>query len=249
MTAIITGSSRGIGRAIAQRMAEHGANVVISSRKADACEIVADEINRKWSPYGGCAAAIPCHIGHIDEVEALASQTTERFGKIDVLVCNAAVSPYYGPSRDIPDSAFDRIMEYNVRSNFRLCHLVAPGMAERRCGSIIIVSSIRGMRANATLGVYGISKAADMQLVRVLAVEYGPYNVRANAIAPGLIRTDFARAQLENPENLKRHTSTTALYRVGEPDEIAGTAVMLASKAGSFITGQTIVVDGGHRPT
>jgi NAD(P)-dependent dehydrogenase (short-subunit alcohol dehydrogenase family) len=245
MTAVITGSTKGIGKAIAERMAEQGANVVVSSRKADACEAVAAEINEKWAKGGNRAAAIPCHIGHKEQLQALVDQSTETFGKIDVLVCNAAVNPYFGPSRDIPDSAFDRIMECNVRSNFWLCHMVAPQMMERKDGSMIIVSSIGGLRGSATLGVYGISKAADMQLARVLAVEYGPHNIRANVIAPGLIRTDFARALWEDPDNLKRRTATTPLRRIGEPDEIAGAAIMLASKAGGFVSGQTIVVDGG----
>jgi NAD(P)-dependent dehydrogenase (short-subunit alcohol dehydrogenase family) len=245
MTAVITGSTKGIGKAIAERMAEQGANVVVSSRKADACEAVAAEINGKWAKGDNRAAAIPCHIGHKEQLQALVDQSTETFGKIDVLVCNAAVNPYFGPSRDIPDSAFDRIMECNVRSNFWLCHMVAPQMMERKDGSMIIVSSIGGLRGSATLGVYGISKAADMQLARVLAVEYGPHNIRANVIAPGLIRTDFARALWEDPDNLKRRTATTPLRRIGEPDEIAGAAIMLASKAGGFVSGQTIVVDGG----
>jgi NAD(P)-dependent dehydrogenase (short-subunit alcohol dehydrogenase family) len=222
LTAVITGSTKGIGKAIAERMAEQGANVVVSSRKADACEAVAAEINEKWAKGGNRAAAIPCHIGHKDQLQALVDKSTETFGKIDVLVCNAAVNPYFGPSRDISDSAFDRIMECNVRSNFWLCHMAARQMADRKDGSIIIISSIGGFR-----------------------VEYGPDNVRANVIAPGLVRTDFARALWEDPENLKRRTATAPLRRIGEPDEIAGAAIMLASKAGSFITGQTITVDGG----
>ena len=245
MTAVITGSTKGIGKAIAERMAEQGANVVVSSRKADACETVAAEINEKWAKGGNRAAAIPCHIGQKEQLQVLVDRSTETFGQIDVLVCNAAVNPYFGPSRDIPDSAFDRIMECNVRSNFWLCHMAAPQMVERKDGSIIIVSSIGGFRGSATLGVYGISKAADMQLARVLAVEYGPHNIRANVIAPGLIRTDFARALWEDPDNLKRRTATTPLRRIGEPDEIAGAAIMLATKAGAYISGQTIVVDGG----
>lgn len=247
MTAVITGSTKGIGRAIAERMAEHGANVVISSRKADACDAAAAQINEKWVKGGNKAVSIPCHIGRREQLQALVEDSTKTFGKIDVLVCNAAVNPYFGPSKDIPDSAFDRIMECNVRSNFWLCHMVLPQMVERKDGSVIIVSSIGGLRGSPTLGVYGISKAADMQLARVLASEYGPHNIRANAIAPGLIRTDFARALWEDPENLKRRTATTPLRRIGEPDEIAGAAVMLATKAGSFITGQTIVIDGGIR--
>lgn len=247
MTAVITGATKGIGKAIAQRMAEHGANVVVSSRKVDACEAVAAEINKDWVKGGNKAVAIPCHIGHKEQLQALVDRSLDAFGRIDTLVCNAAVNPYFGPTKDIPDSAFDKIMETNVRSNFWLCHMVLPQMVEREDGSIIIVSSIGGFRGSSTLGIYGISKAADMQLARVLAAEYGPHNIRANAIAPGLIRTDFARALWEDPENLKRRTATTPLRRIGEPDEVAGAAVMLASKAGSFITGQTIVIDGGIR--
>lgn len=244
-TAVITGSTKGIGKAIAERLAEHGANVVISSRKEDACAAVAEEINAKWAKTGNTAIPIPCNIGHKEQLQALTDKSLEAFGKIDVLVCNAAVNPYFGPSKDIPDTAFDRIMESNIRSNFWLCNMVLPQMVERKDGSIIIVSSIGGLRGNTTLGAYGISKAADMQLARMLAVEYGPHNIRANAIAPGLVRTDFARALWEDPENLKRRTATTPLRRIGEPDEIAGVAVMLASAAGSFITGQTLIVDGG----
>jgi len=244
-TAVITGSTKGIGKAIAQRMAEHGANVVVSSRKEDACKEVADEINATWAKKGNKAVPIPCHIGHKEQLQGLVDKSTAAFGKIDILVCNAAVNPYYGPSKDIPDSAFDRIMESNIRSNFWLCHMALPQMVERKDGAIIIVSSLGGLRGNTTLGAYGISKAADMQIARMIAVEYGPHNIRANAIAPGLIRTDFARALWEDPENLKRRTATTPLRRIGEPDEVAGVAVMLASPAGNFISGQTIVIDGG----
>jgi NAD(P)-dependent dehydrogenase (short-subunit alcohol dehydrogenase family) len=246
-TAVITGSTKGIGKAIAERMAEHGANVVVSSRKADACEAVAADINENWAKNGNKAVPIPCHIGHKEQLQQLVDRSTETFGKIDVLVCNAAVNPYFGPSKDIPDEAFDRIMDCNIKSNFWLCNMVVPQMIDRKDGSIIIVSSIGGFKGSPSLGAYGISKAADMQLARVLAVEYGPHNVRANAIAPGLIRTDFARALWEDPDNLKKRTATTPLRRIGESDEIAGVAVMLATKAGSFLTGQTITVDGGIR--
>jgi NAD(P)-dependent dehydrogenase (short-subunit alcohol dehydrogenase family) len=246
-TAVITGSTKGIGKAIAERMAEHGANVVVSSRKADACDAVAADINENWAKNGNKAVPIPCHIGHKEQLQQLVDRSTETFGKIDVLVCNAAVNPYFGPSKDIPDEAFDRIMECNIKSNFWLCNMVVPQMIDRKDGSIIIVSSIGGFKGSPSLGAYGISKAADMQLARVLAVEYGPHNVRANAIAPGLIRTDFARALWEDPDNLKKRTATTPLRRIGESDEIAGVAVMLATKAGSFLTGQTITVDGGIR--
>jgi len=239
--AVVTGSTKGIGLAIAQRMAEHGAKVVISSRKGDVCETVAARIRDK----GGQAVAIPCHVAHKDQLQALVDGAIAHWGGIDVLVGNAGVNPYFGPAAGMPDEAYERIMGANVRSNFWLCNMVAPHMAERGGGAIIIISSIGGLRGSAKLGVYAISKAADMQLVRNVAVEWGPKNVRANCIAPGLVRTDFARALWEDPVNYKKRTRDTPLQRIGEPDEIAGAAVFLASAAGSFTTGQTIVIDGG----
>ena len=239
--AVITGSSKGIGRAIAERMAEHGARVVISSRKQDACEVVAAGIR----DAGGEAIAVACNIGRKDELQTLVRRTMAEWGRIDTLVCNAAVNPYYGPSASIPDDAWDRIMGSNIRSNHWLCTMVLPGMAERGEGSVIIVSSIAGLRGTATLGAYGVSKAADMQLARNLAVEWGPRGIRANCIAPGLVRTDFARALWEDPENLERRMADTPLRRIGEPDEIAGAAVFLAAASGRFMTGQTMVIDGG----
>jgi NAD(P)-dependent dehydrogenase (short-subunit alcohol dehydrogenase family) len=239
--AVVTGSTKGIGLAIAQRMAEHGAKVVISSRKADVCETVAAGIREK----GGQAIAIPCHVAHKDQLQALVDGTIAQWGGIDILVGNAGVNPYFGPAAGMPDKAYERIMGANVRSNFWLCNMVAPHMAERGGGAIIIISSIGGLRGSSKLGVYAISKAADMQLVRNVAVEWGPKNVRANCIAPGLVRTDFARALWEDPVNYRKRTRDTPLQRIGEPDEIAGAAVFLASAAGSFTTGQTIVIDGG----
>lgn len=239
--AVITGSSRGIGRAIAERMAEHGARVVVSSRKADACEAVAEAIRGR----GGEALVMPCNISRKEELQGLVDATLARWGRIDALVCNAAVNPHFGPSATIPDDAWDRIMASNIRSNHWLCNMALPGMAERGAGSVVVVSSIAGLRGSTSLGAYGISKAADMQLVRNLAVEWGPRGIRANCIAPGLVRTDFARALWEDPANLARRTRDTPLQRIGEPDEIAGAAVFLASAAGSFMTGQTIVIDGG----
>jgi NAD(P)-dependent dehydrogenase (short-subunit alcohol dehydrogenase family) len=241
--AIITGSSRGIGRAIAERMAEQGAKVVISSRKAAACEEAAQAINATRG--AGTALAIPANISSKDDLARLVAGTREAFGRIDILVCNAASNPYYGPMAGISDEQFRKILDNNVIANHWLVQMVAPEMIERRDGAIVIVSSIGGLRGSPVIGAYNISKAADFQLARNLAVELGPHNVRVNCIAPGLIRTDFARALWENPDTLGHYTATTPLRRIGEPDEIAGVAVMLASRAGSFITGQGIVVDGG----
>ena len=244
--AVITGSSRGIGRAIAEHMALHGANVVISSRKAEACQEVADDINAKLGEGApNRAVVIPAHIGDKAALQGLVDQTHEQLGQIDVLVCNAAVNPYYGPSKDIPDTAFEKIMQCNVLSNHWLCHMVLPEMEARGDGSVIIVSSVGGLHASTVIGTYNISKAADFQMVRNLAAEYGPAGIRVNAIAPGLIRTDFAKALWENPKTLERVTSTVPLRRIGEPEEIAGVAVFLASRAGAYATGQNWVVDGG----
>jgi NAD(P)-dependent dehydrogenase (short-subunit alcohol dehydrogenase family) len=240
-TALITGSSRGIGRAIAERMAEAGANVVISSRKLDVCEEVVQGIRKA----GGNATAVACNISNKPELEALVAATRKAYGKIDILVCNAAVNPHHGPSQEIPDSAFEKVLDCNIRSNHWLCQLVIPEMAERGDGAVIIVSSIGGLKGSSSLGTYGLSKAADMALARNLAVEWGPRNVRVNCIAPGLVRTDFAKALWENPKTYEASITRYPLRRIGEPDEIAGTAIFLASKAGSFVTGQTIVVDGG----
>jgi NAD(P)-dependent dehydrogenase (short-subunit alcohol dehydrogenase family) len=240
-TALITGSSRGIGRAIAERMAEAGARVVVSSRKLDACEEVVAGIRKA----GGDATAIACNISNKDELSTLVTRTREVYGKIDILVCNAAVNPHFGPTQEIPDSAFQKVLDCNIRSNHWLCQLVVPEMAERKDGVVLIVSSIGGLKGSSSLGTYGLSKAADMALARNLAVEWGPHNVRVNCIAPGLVRTDFARALWENPQIYEQTIHRYPLRRIGEPDEIAGTAVFLSAKAGSFITGQTIVVDGG----
>jgi NAD(P)-dependent dehydrogenase (short-subunit alcohol dehydrogenase family) len=191
------------------------------------------------------AHPVACNINLREQLESLVAQTRAKWGKIDVLVCNAAVNPVFGSMSQIPDEAFDKIMGANVRSNHQLCNMVIPEMVARRDGSIIIVSSIGGLRGSPVLGAYCISKAADFQLARNIAVEFGAHNVRANCIAPGLIKTDFAKALWDNPEILSRSTSTSPLKRIGEPDEIAGAAVFLASKAAAFMTGQAIVVDGG----
>jgi NAD(P)-dependent dehydrogenase (short-subunit alcohol dehydrogenase family) len=241
--AIITGSSRGIGRAIAIRMAEQGAKVVVSSRKEQACADVVAEINAAQGE--GSAIAVPANISSKEDLQRLVDATNAAFGRIDILVCNAASNPYYGPMSGISDEQFRKILDNNVLANHWLIGMVAPQMIERRDGAIIIVSSIGGLRGSPVIGAYNVSKAADMQLARNLAVEYGPHNVRVNCIAPGLIKTDFARALWEDPERLKEVNERAPLRRIGDPDEIAGTAIYLASRAGSFVTGQNIVVDGG----
>ncbi len=240
--AVITGSSRGIGRAIAERMAEQGAKVVISSRKAGPCEEVANLINETRP---GHAIAVPANISSKEDLQRLVDETRKAFGKIDILVCNAASNPFYGSQLDITDDAFRKILDNNIVANNWLIGMVAPEMRERRDGSIIIVSSIGGLRGSTTIGAYCISKAADMQLARNLAHELGPDNVRVNCIAPGLVKTDFARALWDTPEGEKRASSGTPLRRLGEPDDLAGAAIYLASRAGAWTTGQTIVVDGG----
>ena len=241
--AVVTGSSRGIGRAIALRMAEQGARVVVSSRKAEACAAVLKEIH---DAHGADRAiAVPANISAKEDLARLIGETQDRLGPVDVLVCNAASNPYYGPLADIRDDQFRKILDNNILSNHWLIQLAAPGMIARRDGSIILVSSIGGLKGSPVIGAYNVSKAAELQLARNYAVEYGPHNVRINCICPGLIRTDFARALWENPTTLEAATKGAPLRRIGEPDEIAGAAVFLASAAGRFVTGQALVVDGG----
>ncbi len=239
--ALITGSSRGIGKAIAEAMAAAGAKVVISSRKAEPCAAVAQVICES----GAEAIAIPCNISKRNELEVLVDKTLAHWGQIDVLVCNAGINPHHGPLRDISDEAYDAIMNTNVKNTLWLCNRVIPQMAERKDGVVIIVSSIAALKGTRRLGAYAMSKATHMQLARNLALEWGHANVRVNCIAPGLVRTHMARALWEDPENYAKALKNYPLGRIGEPEDIAGAAVFLAARAGSFITGQTIVIDGG----
>ncbi len=240
--AVVTGSSRGIGRAIAEAFARAGAKVVVSSRSREACE----PVTGKLLAEGLTAMTLPCHIGRKAELEELVSRTREAWGEVDVLVCNAAINPAYGPLSELSDDAFDKIMATNVRSTFQLCNMVLPGMAAAGGGAVILLSSIAALRGNGVIGAYGMSKAAEAALARNLAVEWGPSKIRVNAIAPGLVRTDFARALWEDPVRLERAETRTPLRRIGEPDDIAGVALFLASEAGAYVTGQTIVADGGE---
>jgi NAD(P)-dependent dehydrogenase (short-subunit alcohol dehydrogenase family) len=240
--ALITGSSRGIGRAIALRMAEHGARVVISSRKMDACDAVAREINAE---HPGHAIAVRANISSKEDLAQLVAETRNAFGKIDVLVSNAASNPYFGPMAGISDEVFRKTLDSNLLSTHWLVSMVAAEMIERREGSVIIVSSVGGLRGSKKLGVYNITKAADIQLARNLAVELGPHNIRTNCIAPGLVRTNFSRALWDDQENLAGALSVIPLGRIAEADDIAGAALFLASAAGRYVNGETIVVDGG----
>ncbi|WP_395709277.1 SDR family NAD(P)-dependent oxidoreductase [Reyranella sp.] len=239
--AVVTGSSKGIGKSIALHLALQGAKVVVSSRKAPVCEETAAEIRKA----GGDATVIPCNISQKEQCENLIAETRRQLGPVDVLVCNAATNPYYGPTEKMPDEVFMKIMQNNILSNIWLINLCLPDMRAKKDGSIMIVSSIGGVRASTVIGAYCISKAADMQLARNLAAELGPDNIRINTIAPGLVRTDFAKALWDDPKYLEKRLVTAPLRRIGEPDDIGGIAVMLAGKAGAFITGQTIIADGG----
>jgi dehydrogenase/reductase SDR family member 4 len=239
--ALITGSSRGIGKAIAEEMSRAGAKVVISSRKKEACDLVRDEIIAR----GAEALSLPCNIGQKEQVEELVRATLEHYGRIDILVCNAAVNPFYGSLSKLDDDAWDKIMISNVKSSWWFSKLVTPHMIERGSGNIILLSSIAAFKSTPVLGAYGISKAAEAQLARNLALELGPKGIRVNAIAPGLVKTDFAKALWSNPTILQSVEQRAPLRRIGQPVEIAGIAVFLASAAASFVTGQLIVADGG----
>ena len=240
--AIITGSSRGIGQAIAEEMADHGAKIVITSRNIGPCEDVAEIVNAK---HPGAAIAVASSLSSKESLQAMVNAGRAAFGKVDVLVCNAASNPHYGPMATITDEQFRKTLDHNIVAQHWLISMVAPEMLARKSGSIIIVSSIGGLRGTAILGAYAITKAADIQMTKNLAREFGPSNVRINSIAPGLVRTDFAKALWENPDNLKASVDNACLGRIGEPHEIAGAAGFLGSDASSFMTGQTIVLDGG----
>ena len=236
------GEIRAAHRALARR---HHPDLVTDPAERRRAERRMAAINGACAGAGGEAISVPANIGHKEQLQNLVDRTREAWGRIDIVVCNAAVNPYYGPMSGISIEAYDKTMNSNVRSNLWLCNMVLPQMAERRDGSIIIISSIAGLAGSADIGVYGISKAAESQLARNLAVEWAGHNIRANSIAPGLVKTDFARALWEDPERRAKALEGYPLGRLGEPEDIAGAAVFLAARAGQWLTGQTIVIDGG----
>jgi NAD(P)-dependent dehydrogenase (short-subunit alcohol dehydrogenase family) len=239
--ALVTGSTRGIGFAVAEALAQHGAAVMVSSRKPDATARARDALRAR----GLRAAGTPCNVADKDQLRALVDATVVEFGGIDVLVCSAGVNVHFGPLAEIGDDAYERIMGTNVRSTLWLANMALPKIAERGGGAVIIVASIAALAGTKWLGAYGISKAAGIALARNLAVEWGPRGVRVNCIAPGIIKTDFAKALYDDPAAEARAVTKYPLGRLGEPADVASAAVFLASRAGAFVTGQTIVIDGG----
>jgi len=237
--ALVTGATRGIGRSIAEELARAGASIALCSRNADACESTQKEFSRQ----GFDTLAMACNVSRKEDLQALVDATLDRWRRIDVVVANAAANPYYGPLTGISDEAFDKIFANNVKSVLWLAAMTLPRMTNG--GSFIVVGSIGGLLANTVIGAYGISKAAGHHLVRNLAAEWGPKNVRVNAIAPGLVKTEFARALWEDEKRSAERIAATPLRRLGEPRDIGGIAVFLASDAAAFITGQVIVADGG----
>ena len=238
---LLTGATGGIGRAMAELCAAAGADLVLSSHEADPCE----ELAAQLVAAGTRALALPADLREPEAPARLVAAACERFGRIDVLLANAGIAGRAGPSHTLAEAEFDELLEVNLRPVVRLCAEVAPRMAEQRGGSIVLTSSIAGLRGNRAIGAYGMTKAAVSQLARNLAVEYGPFNVRANSLAPGLISTSWAGQILSNPAASERRLGLTPLRRIGEPREVAAAALFLAAAGGGFVTGQTLVVDGG----
>ncbi|WP_439487104.1 SDR family NAD(P)-dependent oxidoreductase [Blastomonas fulva] len=241
-TALVTGASRGIGLATARMFSEAGAHVVLSSNETEECERIVAE----WSAAGRPAVGIGCDVTQKAEIERLVDQSVAALGRIDILMCNAGAAPHFGPLAEASDEDYDVTMTVNLRHSIWLTNLVAPQMAAQGSGSIVLMSSIAALRGAHRIGLYSMAKSAILQLARNLALEWGGANVRANSIAPGLIQTNFASGILDNPAVLDTRLKATPLGRLGQADEIAATALFLASPAASFITGQNIVVDGGQ---
>ena len=240
--AIVTGSSRGLGLASAKGLAEHGAKVVISGRRADACEAAVADIRAA----GGEAMAVPCHIGRKDELQHMVDAANATWGRVDIVMANAAIHPWTGSMLDLQDETFNKFMQVNVQSSIWLAQMTVPGMSERGYGRFILVASIVGLLGDPVTGTYGLTKAADMQFVRNMANEFASQGITANCIAPGTFKTEMARSQWEDESMVRWYKGRNPSRRFGEVEEIAGLAVLLASPSGGYINGQTIAVDGGH---
>ena len=239
--AIVTGSSKGIGRSIAQGLAENGAKVVVSSRKQEAVDAVASA----FSNQGMEAIGIACHIGDAAQRQNLVDETLKSYGRIDVLVNNAAINPFYGPLEAAGEEVFDKIMEVNVKAPWLLSNLVQPHMKDEG-GSIINIASVEGVQPGFRLGLYSMTKAALIMLTKNQAKEWGKYGIRSNVVCPGLIKTKFSQALWSDEKTLGMYTSTIPLKRMAEPDEMAGLVMLLASDAGSYMTGGVYTADGGY---
>jgi dehydrogenase/reductase SDR family member 4 len=239
--AIITGASKGIGEAIAYRMGKVGAKIVVSSRKQDAVDIVA----QKFKAEGIDATAIACHVGDMSQNDNLVQKTIEIYGRIDILVNNAVTNPIFGATLQADLGAFDKIMDVNVKAPFYLSKLVQPYMLKNGGGNIINISSVAGLTPDIGLGLYSVSKASLNMLTKVLAKEWGSVNIRVNSICPGVIKTKLSEAITSNEHIAKELINKQALKHFGEPDDIAGLAMLLASDAGSYITGAILTADGG----
>jgi NAD(P)-dependent dehydrogenase (short-subunit alcohol dehydrogenase family) len=240
--AVVIGASRGIGRAIALRFAQAGAKVVVSSRKLEGVQAVADEIKAA----GGEALAAQAHVGHLDQLEALVRQTVETFGRVDVLVNNAGTNPHFGPLLTADEGVVEKTLDVNLKGVFRGCKAVAPQMEKQGGGKIINIASVAGLRPGTGMGIYSISKAGVLMLTQVLAVELGPANIQVNAIAPGVIKTRFSQVLWQTPQIAEPILHSLPVGRFGEPEDVAGLALYLASPASDYVTGAVFVVDGGQ---
>jgi NAD(P)-dependent dehydrogenase (short-subunit alcohol dehydrogenase family) len=243
--AVVTGATKGIGRGIVERMCEHGATVVVSSRNQEECDATASELNERYGKRQTVAVGVAADLLDLDSLNALVEKTLARFGRIDTLVCNAAILPFLGPSSQTPPEHFSRMMEGNIQNTFRLCHLVMPGMRRRKSGSVVIIGSVSGVNAALVDMVYGVSKAAQGHMAKCLAAEVVGDGVRVNCVAPGLIRSYSSTPIWSDPNVLETMLDGIPLHRIGEPDDIAAGVIFLASQAGSYVTGATIAIDGG----
>ena len=242
---LVTGASKGIGRGIAERLAEHGARVVISSRNQKDCAKVAGELNAHYGKGEAIAFAAAADLRDLSSLDAMVARVLKHWGRIDTLVCNAAVMGYHGASIDTPDAAFQDLLTSNIFHYFKLCHMVAPQMKARRDGAIIFIGSGAGLMATPEVLAYAVAKAGEAHLARCLAAEFAPFNVRVNCISPGLIRSEASRPIWEDAQRLRDNAAFIPLQRMGEPDEIAAAVIFLAGPGGGFTTGITIPIDGG----